>query len=183
MSSFSAEDIAELIECLKGTDFTEVRLVYGGVELWVTRNADGLAVRRVETWHEKDDAVATAPVARAGTAPAAPASNPATAPTTPASPVQEPAAAAPTEQDGGESDIAVVTSPMLGTFYVAPSPSEPPFVAVGDKVETGAVVGIVEAMKLMTQVHSAVAGEIVEVLVTNEDLVEYGQPLMRVRTT
>jgi acetyl-CoA carboxylase biotin carboxyl carrier protein len=74
-----------------------------------------------------------------------------------------------------------ITSPMVGTFYAAPSPDSPPYVKVGDKVKKDTVVCIVEAMKLFNEIEAEVDGEIVEVLVKNGQLVEYGQPLFLVK--
>jgi acetyl-CoA carboxylase biotin carboxyl carrier protein len=74
-----------------------------------------------------------------------------------------------------------ITSPMVGTFYAAPSPDAPPYVKVGDKVKTDTVVCIVEAMKLFNEIEAEVNGEIVEILVKNGQLVEYGQPLFLVK--
>lgn len=73
-----------------------------------------------------------------------------------------------------------VVSPMVGTFYRSPSPDEPPFVDLGDRIRKGQTVCIIEAMKLMNDLDSEVAGEIVEILVQNGQPVEYGQILMRV---
>jgi len=75
-----------------------------------------------------------------------------------------------------------IVSPMVGTFYQAPAPGAPPFVRVGDRVNEKTVVCIVEAMKLMNEIEAEVSGEIVEVLVENGQLVEYGQPLFLVKT-
>ncbi|WP_028783171.1 acetyl-CoA carboxylase biotin carboxyl carrier protein [Thalassobacillus devorans] len=74
-----------------------------------------------------------------------------------------------------------VTSPMVGTFYAASSPESDPFVQVGDKVKPDSVVCIVEAMKLFNEIEAEVSGEIVEILVEDGELVEYGQPLFRVK--
>lgn len=74
-----------------------------------------------------------------------------------------------------------ITSPMVGTFYQAPSPEEPPYVQVGTKVSDDQIVCIVEAMKLFNEIEAEVTGEIVEVLVKDGQLVEYGQPLFLVR--
>jgi acetyl-CoA carboxylase biotin carboxyl carrier protein len=76
-----------------------------------------------------------------------------------------------------------VTSPMVGTFYRSPSPDEPSYVNVGDRIRSGQVVCIVEAMKLMNEVEAEVSGEVVEILVENAQPVEYGQVLMRVNPT
>ncbi|WP_315786786.1 acetyl-CoA carboxylase biotin carboxyl carrier protein [Fischerella sp. JS2] len=73
-----------------------------------------------------------------------------------------------------------VTSPMVGTFYRAPAPSEPPFVEVGDRIRSGQTVCIIEAMKLMNEIEAEVSGQVVEILVQNGEPVEYGQPLMRI---
>lgn len=73
-----------------------------------------------------------------------------------------------------------VLSPMVGTFYRAPAPDEPPFVDVGDRIRTGQTVCIIEAMKLMNEIEAEVTGEVLEILVQNGEPVEYEQPLMRV---
>ena len=74
-----------------------------------------------------------------------------------------------------------IKAPLVGTFYVAPSEGAEPFVSVGDKVKKGQVIGIVEAMKLMNEIQCDYDCEIEAVLVSNEQKVEYGQPLFRVR--
>ncbi|KGX88841.1 acetyl-CoA carboxylase biotin carboxyl carrier protein [Pontibacillus litoralis] len=74
-----------------------------------------------------------------------------------------------------------IVSPMVGTFYEASSPEEDPFVKVGDAVQADTVVCIVEAMKLFNEIEAEQSGEIVEVLVENGQLVEYGQPLFLVK--
>ncbi|MBC5637172.1 acetyl-CoA carboxylase biotin carboxyl carrier protein [Ornithinibacillus sp. BX22] len=74
-----------------------------------------------------------------------------------------------------------ITSPMVGTFYSAPNPDSDPFVTVGSSVSNDTVVCIVEAMKLFNEIEAEVNGEIVEILVENGELVEYGQPLFRVK--
>ena len=71
----------------------------------------------------------------------------------------------------------VVKSPLVGTFYCAPNVDAKPYVQVGDVVKKGQVLGIVEAMKLMNEIESEFEGEIKEILVENEQMVEYGQPL------
>lgn len=73
-----------------------------------------------------------------------------------------------------------ITSPMVGTFYMAPSPDSAPFVSVGENVKTGDVVCIIEAMKMMNEIKSEVAGKVVEVCVEDGQPVEYGQVLMYV---
>jgi len=75
----------------------------------------------------------------------------------------------------------VVTSPLVGTFYNASSPDAEPFVKNGDHVKKGQVLGIIEAMKLMNEIESEFDGVVEGVLVNNEDIVEYGQPLFRIK--
>lgn len=79
-----------------------------------------------------------------------------------------------------EPEGNVIASPMIGTFYSAPSPGESPFVKIGDEVEMGQVIGIIEAMKIMNEITADHAGVIVEALVQNAQPVEYGSPLFRV---
>ncbi len=76
--------------------------------------------------------------------------------------------------------LVEVPSPMVGTFYRAPAPSESPFVEVGDRVKSGQTVCIIEAMKLMNEIEAEISGQVMEILVQNGEAVEYGQPLMRI---
>lgn len=71
------------------------------------------------------------------------------------------------------------TSPMVGVFYSAPSPNDPPFVKVGQKVEAGDTLGIIEAMKIMNPLEATQSGIIEEILVSNAEVVEFGQPVIR----
>lgn len=73
----------------------------------------------------------------------------------------------------------VETSPMVGVFYSAPSPNDPPFVKVGQKVEVGDQLGIIEAMKIMNPLEATQSGIIEEILVSNADVVQFGQPVIR----
>lgn len=99
----------------------------------------------------------------------APATPPASVPTAHA-PVSSP------EEPEGE----IIASPMIGTYYAAPSPGEAPFVQVGDHIEVGQVIGIIEAMKIMNEITADHSGVVVDVLVENAQPVEYGSPLLRV---
>lgn len=74
-----------------------------------------------------------------------------------------------------------LVSPMVGTFYSQPSPDKPPFVKVGDHVKKGQTVCIIEAMKLMNEIEAEQDGEVVKILINNEEMVEYGQPLFIVK--
>ncbi|HHW67487.1 MAG: acetyl-CoA carboxylase biotin carboxyl carrier protein [Epulopiscium sp.] len=80
-----------------------------------------------------------------------------------------------------EKEGTLVCSPIVGTFYSAPAPGAKPFVSLGDKVKKGDVLCIIEAMKLMNEIESDVDGEIVEIFVQNEEMVEYNQPLFRIK--
>jgi acetyl-CoA carboxylase biotin carboxyl carrier protein len=92
----------------------------------------------------------------------------------------EPVAAAPAEEPPGE-DLHVLKSPIVGTFYAAPSPDSDPYVRVGARVKKGQVLCIIEAMKLMNEIESDVDGEIVEVHPRNAQPVEFGEPLFGIR--
>lgn len=74
-----------------------------------------------------------------------------------------------------------VTAPMIGTYYAAPAPNEPPFVQPGDRVEEGQTIGIIEAMKIMNEIAADRSGTVVEVIAANAQAVEYGSPLIRLR--
>jgi acetyl-CoA carboxylase biotin carboxyl carrier protein len=78
-------------------------------------------------------------------------------------------------------DLHIVKSPIVGTFYVAAGPDADPFVSIGSKVETGQVLCIIEAMKLMNEIESDAAGEIVRIFVENGHPVEYGEALFGIR--
>lgn len=87
------------------------------------------------------------------------------------------------EKGGGRREEApgtYVTSPMVGTFYSAPAPDEPTFVKVGDKVEPGTVVCIIEAMKVLNEVKAGVSGSVAEILIDNSHPVEFGTRLLRI---
>ena len=80
-----------------------------------------------------------------------------------------------------EENYKIIKSPMVGTFYASSAPDKDPFVKVGDRISKGQVVCIVEAMKLMNEIESEFDGEIVEICVKNEDVVEYGTPLFKIK--
>ena len=107
----------------------------------------------------------------------------------PVLPAPAPTAAVPADARSGEAaqsareadGLPTVKSPIIGTFYESPSPGAPPFVKPGDQVEVGQVLCIIEAMKLMNEIESENAGEVVKRLVQNGQPVEYGQPLFAIR--
>ena len=96
----------------------------------------------------------------------------------PQQPPTAPAAAKSAAEETGRH--AVIKSPMVGTFYRAPAPDAPPFVEVGQDVDAGEVLCIIEAMKLMNEIKAEVAGRLVEILVENGDPIEFGQPLFTI---
>lgn len=156
--------LRELLAAIDQTDVAEFTLKNGDFELVVRKGAQ-------PSYLPSPSVVPGELIAPAPVAPPAPSSAIAASPT----PV---AASAPPALP--KEKLIDITSPMVGTFYRSPAPDEPPYADVGDRIKTGQVVCIVEAMKLMNEVESEVSGEIVEILVQNAQPVEYGQVLMRV---
>lgn len=95
--------------------------------------------------------------------------------------VNESAPAAPAAPSAPVAEGKTINSPIVGVFYAAPSPDSNPYVSVGQKISKGDTICIVEAMKCMNEIQSEFDGEVTEVLVKDGDLVEYGQPLFRVK--
>ena len=163
------KEIKELIELLVEKDITEFELERGDMKLHVKRGATTAPIVQV--------APAMAPVAVAPmSAHVAPLAPPTTVPNAPAA-IQ--AAAAPAEV--ADADLFIVKSPIVGTYYEAPSPGTPPFVKVGDTVKEGQVLCIIEAMKLMNEIEAEVSGVIAKMFVNNGSPVEYGMPIFGIR--
>jgi acetyl-CoA carboxylase biotin carboxyl carrier protein len=152
------KELKELIDYLIEKDISEFELERGDVKVRIKRGTDSVQA------HPQFVAVHPAP--------AVPAASPASAPATP--PAAEPPPAV-------EEDLHIVHSPIVGTFYESPSPGSPPFVKPGDTVELGQVLCIVEAMKLMNEIESDAAGELVKKMVSNGQPIEYGQQLFAIR--
>ena len=157
------KEIRELIEFLKEQDIAEFELERGDVKVRIKRAGDPAA-----STHETRYVTMPQAVMPAVGFPAALAPEPAKAPENAPEPPPE-------------ENLHLVKSPIVGTFYESPSPGAPPFVKPGDKVALGQVLCIVEAMKLMNEIESDVAGEIVKMLVANNQPIEYGQPLYSIR--
>jgi acetyl-CoA carboxylase biotin carboxyl carrier protein len=157
------KEIKELIELMTEKDISELELERAGVRLRISR------VRRavVEAGVPASVLPAAAPAVAGNPAVVAPAPAPAAPP---AAPPAEP-----------REDLHIVKSPIVGTFYEAPAPGAPPFVKVGDPVQPGNVLCIIEAMKLMNEIESDVAGEILKRFVENAQPVEYGEALFAIR--
>ncbi len=100
--------------------------------------------------------------------------------TTPIQPIQKTETSSVSEEITEQSGN-IVKSPIVGTFYAAPGSDKPSFVKIGDKVKEGDILCIVEAMKIMNEIPSPYTGEIAEIYVSNEELVEYGQSLFRIK--
>ena len=118
--------------------------------------------------------------ARGSQAPAAPVISMTPTPTPPTAPkpsAETPSTGEAAPKEEASSDLVEVKSPIVGTFYRSPSPDKPPFVKVGDAINVGDVVCIVEAMKLFNEIESEVSGKVVKVIVEDATPVEYDQPL------
>ncbi len=165
------KEIKELIEFLVEKDIAEFELERGDVKVRIRRAGADMHVAPPEMRYVAMPATPSPAAPLPAPTPASPAAAP-----TPAAPAAAPAAAEAAEEVGH-----IIRSPIVGTFYEAPSPGAPPFVKVGDTVSTGQVLCIIEAMKLMNEIESDYAGEIVKRYVTNAQPVEYGQPLFAVR--
>jgi acetyl-CoA carboxylase biotin carboxyl carrier protein len=87
----------------------------------------------------------------------------------------------PSKATASDLDLHVIKSPFVGTFYSSPAPGKPAYVKIGDRVKPGQTLCVLEAMKIMNEIESDVAGEIVEICIDNESLVEFGQPLFKIR--
>lgn len=157
------------------TDVQELSIKYGEVELFVSRNGHASNSNNGYTAAPTNvPAVSSAPVA----APALAATDSQVAPA-----VTAPAPAAPSASSPAPiaDDEVVITAPMVGLFYASPKPGAPAFVKVGDHVTETSMLCILEVMKLMNNVEAKVNGVVTQILVQNEQPVEYGQPLMVVK--
>ena len=154
MTDIPPQDVEALVSIFDESDWDELRVVIGSSELYLSKNREG-QLQPISA------ATSQSNVAMALPAPAIGAATPA--------PKQAPQAI----PDG----MAVVRAPNLGTFYRAPKPGAPPYVAVGQKVEAATEVCLIEVMKLFTSVRAGVAGTVREVLAEDAQLVEFDQPL------
>jgi acetyl-CoA carboxylase biotin carboxyl carrier protein len=168
----SAEDVRRILELVDQSHFGELRLELGDLRIYVRKTgvAPGPAAAEAEAAPEAGGA-AGAPAEQSGAAGAPP------EPDAGAAAAPEPAAAAEKAPDGR---LRYVTAPMVGTFYRAPAPDQPPFVEPGDSVAAGDAVGIIEVMKLFNSITAGVDGTVAEVLAENGAAVEYGQRLVAI---
>jgi acetyl-CoA carboxylase biotin carboxyl carrier protein len=164
----TSEDVREILQLLDGLPYGELTLETASFRLSLRRSAGGGWTQATEVLAEPTDpavlAEPTAPVEPGlapEPAPAEPATVPATVP--------------------GAAGLVDVRAPLLGTFYRAPRPGEPPFVTVGSEVAPDTVVCIIETMKLMNSVTAGVTGAVAEILLNNAQFAGQGTVLMRVR--
>ena len=155
---FDHQQLRELLALIGESDIQELRLEAEDFRLEVRRNLPA--------------AVSATP---------APVLVPAAVPVATATPTSASPSVPPPPAAAVRSDLVSITAPMVATFYRYPAPGEPPFVSVGDRVSSGQPVCILEAMKLMNELETETAGEVVEILVDNGTPVEFGQVLMRIR--
>ena len=153
------EEIRQLIELVQESSIAELEITRGDDRIRIVRQ------------HQQTTVVS------------APATSPPVAAVPPANAPSPPTASAPTEAppETPSDNLHEITAPMVGTFYRAPAPGAPPYIEVGDHIEEGQIICIIEAMKLMNEIPADRAGTVVEIAVENAQPVEYGQVLVRIR--
>lgn len=157
------KDIKKLLEAMRDAEVNELALETGDYKLTVKRGSEQVVMTQA------------APQPAQSTPP------PSETPLPVQSNQSAPAAATTAgEPQGANANFTEVTAPIVGTFYAAPSPDAASFVKVGDKVQSGTVLCIIEAMKLMNEIEAETSGTVAEILVRNEEPVEYGQVLFRI---
>ena len=156
------KDLKQIIDLMKRSELTELEIEETDLKLRLRREISGPAGSYAERGRthlpfELADVAAPLP-----------------------NPVSHPSPVIPTTEPT-DASVTFVKSPMVGTFYRAPSPDSSPFVNIGSAINSETVVCIVEAMKVLNEIHAEISGTIVEVLVENGQAVEYGQPLFKVK--
>jgi acetyl-CoA carboxylase biotin carboxyl carrier protein len=157
------EEVAAILDLVARTDVEYLEVEVGGTRIVADRSGETTRARGVVP-------------APALPVPAVPPPPP-VPPPAPAPPLAPAAAPPPAPAE----DLVVVPAPVVGVFYRSPEPGAPPFVEAGARVEAGATMGLVEVMKMFNGVTAPVTGEVVEVLAGNDEFVEFGQPLFRMR--
>jgi acetyl-CoA carboxylase biotin carboxyl carrier protein len=159
------DQLKQILDLVREHELSEFEIEHEGLRLKIRKDA-------------ATGVVAAVPVAAAGAVPMAATAAPA------GGPLPGPAASTPPSADAADVDIelAVVKSPIVGTFYRAPEPSASDFVEIGTTVKKGQVLCIIEAMKLMNEIDSEYDGEVVNVYVENGQPVQYGERLFAIRT-
>lgn len=154
--SLNMDELRELAELVNEHGFTDFEFENENIRVRLSKMTSAPAAQAVQPAAAAPAAVAAAPVAAAASVEEAPASD-------------------------VPAGSHIVTSPIVGTFYRSPSPDSPPFVEVGSKVQVGNPLCIIEAMKLMNEIESDAAGEVVKIYAENGQPVEYGQPLFAIK--
>lgn len=150
--------IKELIKIMKANDLVEVEIKHGDDKIFLKRSQPQQVVNQMPVMRFDAGAMPVSPqVADVSGQPAAPQPAP------------------------GDENLKEIPSPIVGTFYATPSPDSEPYVEVGTVIDPQTVVCIIEAMKVLNEIKAEIGGTIVEVLVTNGQAVEYGQPLFKVK--
>lgn len=165
----TVDEIRELINLTAETGIAELEVQRGDNRVRI-RRASGAAPQEIVVAHPGYAAAPAGPVPP----PASAASGPAAAAVAPVPALEPP-------KEKPDSNLALVKSPIVGTFYDSPSPDAPPFVRVGERVQPGKVLCIIESMKLMNEIEAETAGIIESKLVMNGQPVEYGEALFAVR--
>ncbi|HEU5100387.1 MAG TPA: acetyl-CoA carboxylase biotin carboxyl carrier protein [Roseiflexaceae bacterium] len=164
---FGLSALREVLDLLKDSDISELKIERSGSKLHIRRGAP--PAQSSAPFVISPSLAAALPQAMASPLP-------------PVAPFHQ-HVGTPAPADAADTHEAIplgqpITSPMVGTFYGAPSPKDPPYVQEGDTIAPGDRVGIVEAMKMMNEIETEIGGRIVRILVKNGQPVEYGQPLM-----
>jgi acetyl-CoA carboxylase biotin carboxyl carrier protein len=162
LMELTEDDVLEILKLFEQSKFDFLQLEQGERKITVSKGGLGPSNAARASTSSAPGAQPPAPVATPQPAPAAkPQSLPAAAP--------------------ADEGLVPVTSPMVGKFYAAPSPQDPPYVTQGSKVAAGTTVGLIEVMKVFTSIKTEIAGTIERILVSSGDFVEFGQPLFLIR--
>lgn len=155
----NTKEIKELLELMSEHKLAEIEIEKGDVKVKLKKMSDG----RISVESGLPQTVVSLP--------------PSISMQNPAAPVSAAVEGSPSEDLG----VTIIKSPMVGTFYSAPAPDQPPYATVGQTVSEGSVLCIIEAMKLMNEIKADLGGTITEILVKNGQTVEYDQPIMKIK--
>ena len=160
------EQLKQILNLVREHELSEIEIEHEGLRLKIRKNGAGPSVVALP-------AASTVPVVVPSTVPSAPVA---------AAAVSTPSATLADTTPEAEVELAVVKSPIVGTFYRSPEPGAPSFVEIGSTVKKGQVLCIIEAMKLMNEIDSEYDGELVNIYVENGQPVQYGERLFAIRT-
>ncbi|MBI4166822.1 MAG: acetyl-CoA carboxylase biotin carboxyl carrier protein [Acidobacteria bacterium] len=162
-AAWNLKEIRALMDVLEERQISEFEMERGGTRIRIKRGGLAVETPQVPLYGNNHSHVWPAPAPEPSATP--------------------PASGMPAATDAAETveDVHLVKSPIVGTFYNSPSPNAPPFVSVGDEVQVGQPLCIIEAMKLMNEIESDSAGEVVRIYMENGQPVEYGQSLYAIR--